>query len=147
MQNAFRAIGFLNICFFLASPIVAPAQDGGDIDGIRERLAGQHQLITYRDGGPLYGTFYFLHVHFCASGTYFTMAESHRTTVLNNHEDRQWQDYGRWDLVSLQGHTVLRYISSAGKGGDIVPLTLLPDGRLWVREGVTVIPRGRALCK
>jgi hypothetical protein len=145
MKNVFRMLGFLNICL-VALPVFAPAQAGGDIETLRQHLTGQHQLITYRDGGPLYGTFYFLHVHFCASGAYITMAESHRTTVLGNHEDRQWRDYGKWDLVSIQGQTVLRYISSSGKG-DIVPVTLLPDGRLWVREGVTVIPQGRALCK
>lgn len=138
-------MAFLNISF-LALPVVAPAQAGSEVESIRDRLTGQHQLITYREGGPLYGTFYFLHVHFCASGTYVTLAESHRTTVLGNHEDHQWRDYGKWDVTSIQGHTVLRYLSSSGKG-DIVPLALLPDGRLFVREGVTVIRQGKALCR
>jgi hypothetical protein len=144
MRKAFNAVAFLNLCLVVL-PAAANAQVS-EIEAIRQRLTGQQLLITYRDGGPIYGTYYFLNVQFCASGNYMTMAESHRTTVLDNHEDRHWQDYGRWDLVSIRGRTVLRYLSSSGKG-DIVPLILLPDGRLWVREGVTVVARGRAVCR
>jgi hypothetical protein len=145
MQNVFRAVALLTVCF-TAVPSRNYARGPGDMEGIRQRLAGQHYLITYRDGGPMYGTFYFLHIHFCASGDYITVAESHRTTILDNHEDRRWQDYGKWDVIVFQGRTMLRYISSTGRG-DVVPVAVLPDGRLWVRDGVTVLLQGRALCR
>ncbi len=66
----------------LFSTFVAPVR--AQEQAVKKTLAGQRLLLTYREGGALYGTYYFLDVHFCASGSYMTFGQSRKTTVLDN---------------------------------------------------------------
>lgn len=56
----------LFITLFVLSPLYA--QNQKDVQYIKEYLSGNEFQVTYREGGPVYGTLFFLDVHFCASG-------------------------------------------------------------------------------
>jgi len=133
---------------FLACLAVNPSssQTAGDAQDIRGFFSGQTMLVTYRNGGPVYGTHYILYVTFCSSGTYFTRGESSRHTVLDNEERHPINDRGRWDVASFGGQAVLRYLSVSGQS-NAVPIRLLPNGRVMAGNGVTVIRQGPAPCR
>jgi hypothetical protein len=94
----------------------------------------------------MYGTRYFLDVQFCWTGRYVTAAESRKTPVLNNEQVNRWRDIGSWDIVSYQGQAVLKYISSNGQT-NFVPAALLPGGRIWLGQGVSVQLTGVTACQ
>jgi hypothetical protein len=53
----------------LSSPKIAPlAAQGPPEAAVKDFFNGQQMLVTYREGGALYGTFYTLQVHFCRTG-------------------------------------------------------------------------------
>src|SRR5262245_48960292 len=78
---------------------------------VREFFNGQQMLVTYREGGPVYGTFFTLQVHFCRSGRYMTFGESRKHTVLDNEQVNRFTDQGTWTIGSMQGRMFLRYLS------------------------------------
>jgi hypothetical protein len=121
----------------LLSPRPGLAQTEESVQVIRSALSGQRLFITYRDGGPIYGTFYFLDVQFCQTGKYVMAAESRKTTILDNEQVNRWAEIGTWDIISYQDQPVLKYISSTGRT-NFAPAALLPGGRIWLGQGVSV---------
>jgi hypothetical protein len=111
---------------------------------VKQALAGQRLLVTYREGGALYGTYYFLDVHFCASGSYMTFGQSRKTTVLDNTQVGNFSERGRWDVASLNGRTLLRSQSASGQV-RAYPIALRSNG-IWLGDGISVVPKGAALC-
>lgn len=144
MRSPSAVITSLLLAVFLTTP--AHAQTGSNERNVRDLFAGQTMLVTWRDGGPLYGTFFTLQVHFCNSGRYMTFGESRRQTVLDNQQVGNLDDRGSWDVATLQGQLVLRYLSDTGQA-NAVPVRVLPNGNIWVGEGVTVIRQGAAQCR
>ena len=128
------------LCTLFATPAPAQEQD------VKQALSGRRMLVTYRDGGPLYGTYYFLDIHFCASGSYMTFGQSRKTTVLDNTQNGSFNDRGRGEVASAGGRTILQSRSASGQA-SLFPIALLPGGGIWLGEGVSVVPRGAALCK
>jgi hypothetical protein len=57
-----------------------------------------------------------------------------------------WNDSGRWDVIPFQGHASLRYVSASG-ARDVVPMEILPDGRVRPLSGVFMQRRGNAQCR
>jgi len=144
MRSPSAVITSLLLAVFLTTP--AHAQTEPNERNVRDLFAGQKMLVTWRDGGPLYGTFFTLQVHFCSSGRYMTFGESRRQTVLDNQQVSNLDDRGSWDVATLQGQLVLRYLSDTGQA-NAVPVRVLPNGNIWVGEGVTVIRQGAAQCR
>jgi hypothetical protein len=136
----------LGLILLLVPGIPAAAQTEDPIDAVRKALSGQRLLVTYRDGGALYGTHYFLDVQLCRTGRYYTSAESRRTTILNNQQVNRWRETGTWAIISYENQPVLKYISSAGKT-NVAPARLLPEGRIWLGEGVSVQRTGTTACR
>jgi len=141
-----RCIVFLElyIVFFPLSPTYA--QTLKEVHYIKGYLDGREVQVTYREGGPLYGTFFFLDVHFCASGRYLLFGQSRKQTVLGNEQVNNWKDSGIWDVVTFQGHTALRYVATSG-ARDMVPMEILPDGRVHPLSGASMERMGMAQCK
>ena len=112
----------------LSSAPIARAQTDSQVQTVRESLSGQRFLITYRDGGALYGTFYFLDVQVCPSGTYITGARSEKKIVLGNVQVNTWAEVGRWMHSSLTGACWRpeRYVAPQASP---LSLTLSPEGR------------------
>jgi hypothetical protein len=129
------------------SPLVrAQAQTDPQLIAINKYLSGRRLLVTYREGGAVYGTHNFLDVHYCANGEFILFGRSERQTVLDNFQRSSWEDTGRWEVVRLQGRAGVRWVSRSGKV-DFAALEILPDGRLWAGEGVSIQPQGPARCK
>ena len=144
MRSALAVTTSLLLAVFLTTP--ARAQTESNERNVRDIFAGQKMLVTWRDGGPLYGTFFTLQVHFCSSGRYMTFGESRRQTVMDNQQVSNLDDRGSWNVATFQGQLVLRYLSDTGQA-NAVPVRVLPNGNIWVGEGVTVIRQGAAQCR
>ncbi len=131
--------------FVWASSIAAGAQPSPG-PAIRDFFSGQQMLVTYREGGPVYGTFYTLQVHFCRSGRYMTFGESRRHTVLDNEQVSRITDEGTWEIVTVGGHDVLRYLSASGQANGVA-INVAANGRITLGDGsITVIKQGLAQC-
>ena len=122
------------------------AQSDAQVSAIDRYLSGRRFLVSYREGGPVYGAHIFLDVHYCSSGQYLLAGETRRQTVLDNWQVNRWEDSGRWAVLRIAGRVGVRASSNSGKV-DFVAAKVLPDGRLWVGDGVSVSPKGPALCR
>ena len=131
----------------LTFPTTAPlAAQGPPEAAVRDFFNGQQMLVTWRDGGPLYGTFFTLQVHFCRSGRYMTFGESRRHTVLDNEQVSRINDEGTWEVTTIRGQMVLRYLSVSGQP-NMVAINVAPNGRVTLGDGsITVIRQGVAQC-
>lgn len=118
-----------------------------EVEQIKRYLSGRKLQISYRNGGPLYGTTYVKEVHLCPSGQYFESGFSERQTVLDNFQRGNWQDHGTWDVVMISGQVCLSSRSLAGGASGYAPIRILPDGRIWLGDEVTVQRMGRAECR
>src|ERR1700756_5352940 len=81
----------------------ALAQAGSQAQALKAYLGGQKLIVTYRQGGPVYGTYISLQVHLCRSGNYMTFGQSRKQTVLGNEQVNNWRDQGRWDTGVYAG--------------------------------------------
>jgi hypothetical protein len=126
----------------------APAQSaaqGATETAVREFFNGQHMLVTYREGGPLYGTFFTLEVDFCRSGRYTTLGESRKHTILDNEQVNRFTDEGTWEIATFRGQIVLRYVSVSGQP-NVVAVNVTPNGRVSLGDGISVVRQGPAQC-
>jgi len=108
-------------------------------------LSGRIMMVTYRDEGPIYGTYHQLYVTFCPSGTYFSQGGSSRTTILENQERRSFSDQGTWSVSELGNLVSVQYRSVSGQVTSFL-VHLLPNGRIWAGSGISVSPMGMAPC-
>jgi hypothetical protein len=122
------------------------SQTGLNEQAVKGFFLGQRLLVTYREGGAQYGTFYFLQVQFCRSGRYMTAGQSRRHTVLDAEQISNFSDQGSWDIMSFQGQLFLKYLSDSGQA-NALPVRMLPDGSLSVGEGISLVKQGIAQCR
>jgi hypothetical protein len=134
----------LSIAFFSIS--YSYAQTDKDLQYVKRYLGGYEFQVTYREGEVLYGTYFFVDVHFCSSGRYLSTVQTRKQTVMGNEQVNNWNDSGNWDVVGYQGHATLRYISASG-AQNIVPLQVLPDGSIRPLSGAFMKRQGKAQCK
>jgi hypothetical protein len=112
---------------------------------LREFFNGQQMLVTYREGGAVYGTYFGLEVHFCRSGWYLSLGESRKQTVLGNEQVNRFTDQGTWEITTFRGQPILKYLSISGQP-NVVAINVAPNGRVTLGEGITVIRQGPAQC-
>lgn len=124
---------------------VATAQDR-EVDGLDELVRGQRFLTTYREGGPVYGTYYFVQVRYCSSGQYILSGQSRKQTVLGNEQVNNWHENGGWQTARVEGRPGLRY-SPRGAMPWFFPIGLGPDGAVSLPSGYSVVPEGPAGCR
>ena len=134
----------LLLSLLLAAPAVS--QTGSNEQAVKGFFLGQRLLVTYREGGAQYGTFYTLQVHFCRSGRYMTAGQSRRHTVMDNEQISNFSDQGSWDITTFQGQLFLKYLSDSGQA-NALPVRVLPNGSLTVGEGVSLVRQGIAQCR
>jgi len=136
----------ISTALLLGALVASSARAQGQEAGIREFFTGQQMLVTYREGGPVYGTFFALQVHFCRSGRYITFGESRKHTVLDNEQVSRFSEEGTWTIGSIQGRMVLRYVSISGQP-NIVAVNVGPNGRVSLGDGsISVVRQGPAQC-
>ena len=123
-----------------------PGLAQSEAETVRSLLSGRTMMITYRDGGPINGTYQQISVSFCPSGSYFSQGGNSRSTFMENQERRSLSDQGTWSVSEL-GNLVV--VQSRAVSGQLTALlvNLLPNGRIWAGTGITVIPQGPAPCR
>ena len=123
-----------------------PGLAQSEAETVRSLLSGRTMMVTYRDGGPIYSTHQQIYVSFCPSGSFFSQGGSSRTTILENQDRRSFSDQGTWSVSELGNLVVVQSRSVSGQVTALL-VRLLPNGRIWVGTGITVIPQGPALCR
>ena len=141
-----KLIRVLPVVMLLFSFVTSRAQSDPQVNAIDRYLSGRRFLVSYREGGAVYGSHISLDVHYCSNGHYILSGESRRQTVLDNWQVNRWEDSGRWAVMRVEGRVGVRAVSRSGKV-DFVAAAILPDGRLWVGDGVSVSLQGPAICQ
>lgn len=72
--------------------------------------------------------------------------KSRKQTVLGNEQVNNWEDYGIWNVIHVQGQVALQYRSRSGTG-NIIPIHFLPDGRIQIPDGISLQKPGGAQCR
>jgi len=138
--------GGLPVAMLVLQFVALLAQSDPQVNAIDRYLSGRRFLVSYREGGPVYGSHIFLDVHYCSNGQYILSGESRRQTVLDNVQVNRWEDSGRWVVLRVEGRVGVRAVSRSGKV-DFVAAEIAPDGSLWVGDGVSVRLQGPATCR
>ncbi len=146
LSRVCRVLAVLTCCLGLVLPGPAYTQTAEkEIAYVKQYFSGHRVYATYREGGPVYGTYFELDVHYCQSGQFFVYGKSTKQTVLDNQQINNWEEYGRWDIVRYQGQVGIWYASSNGNQ-DFLPTTVNRDGSVSVGNGVSIKRTGRAQC-
>jgi len=102
-------------------------------------------LVTYREGEVLYGTYYFIEIHYCPNG-YGLYGRTVKKTVLGNEQKTNWQEFGTWKVMEYSGKTGVYYKTTTGQK-NFVPVYRLANGNFTTGESVTIVKQGSAICK
>ena len=113
---------------------------------LQQFLSGKHILFSYRDGGPVYGTYYFYNTHHCPSGRYVDYANSHKQSVLGGENRQNWQSNGTWQVTTYQGQAGTYYQSSTGEE-TFWPMRVSADGSIYINDTISAVVQGPAQCQ
>ena len=115
------------------------------IKELNDLISNNQFLITYREGEAVYGTYYFLEIHYCPTGLYGLYGKSVKQTVLGNEQQNNWQEFGNWKVIEYNGSVGIYYKTTTFQE-RFVPVYRLPDGSMSIGEGVTIVKQGQAIC-
>ncbi len=121
------------------------AQNVPTVNELNSYLKNQKFLVSYREGGVVYGTYYFLEIHYCPNGTYGLYGRSIKKTVLDNEQRNNWKEFGAWKVVSNRNLTGIQYVTNKGLQ-NFVPIYKLSDGSYYISEGISITRQGLASC-
>jgi hypothetical protein len=144
MKNYYRSIALILTISFI-STINTNAQSVPTVAEVNNFINNNHFLITYREGEVVYGTYYFIEIHYCPSGLYGLYGKSVKQTVMGNEQRNNWQEYGSWKVINYNGSVGIYYKTTAAQE-KFVPAYRLPDGNISFGEGVTIVKQGKAIC-
>ncbi|WP_248722919.1 hypothetical protein [Seonamhaeicola sp. ML3] len=140
---------FVYVLFFVVLPMVytnnISAQTNPSSEELHKFFNNEQLLITYREGEALYGTYYFLEIHYCSSGYYGLYGSTVKRTVLGNEQKSNWQEYGTWKITSQNGVNGIFCASTTGNQ-MFYPIYKLANGSMYISEGVSIVKKGRAIC-
>jgi hypothetical protein len=122
----------------------SPGYGGSSIAQLQQALTGRHVLISFRNGGAVYGTYTFLNTHYCASGRYVVYASTQKQSVLGGENTSSWEIHGTWQVTQQGGQTGVYYRDDQG-GTEFLAMQLTPQG-VYLSEGVSFSPQGPAQC-
>ena len=124
----------------------AHSQTNASIEDLTNFFNGQQLLITYRDGEVLYGTYYFLEIHYCPNGYYGLYGNTVKRTVLDNEQRSNWQEFGTWRITTQNGLNGIEYVATTG-GQQFYPMYRLSNGDMFISEGISIVNQGMAICQ
>ena len=116
------------------------------VDELNKFINTNHFLVTYREGEVLYGTYYFLEVHYCPTGYYGLYGKSVKKTVLGNEQVSNWQEFGSWKAIKNNAAVGLYYKTTTGQE-KFFPVYRLPNGSMSLGEGISIVLQGKAICQ
>ncbi len=143
MKNV-QCIALLILGFVLYS-IPGKAQTTPTYEEVQYFFNNQNILLTYREGEVIYGTYYFIEIHYCPNGQYGLYGNSVKKTVLGNEQRSNWQEFGTWKVMNQDGYVGLYYEATSGEQ-QFVPIYKLNNGDLFISEGTTIVNQGQADC-
>jgi len=144
MKNSHLLIGII-LTFSVLFTQTMNAQFNATVAEVNKLVNNNHLLITYRDGEVLYGTYYFIEVHYCPNGTYGLYGKTVKKTVLGNEQNSNWQEFGSWKAIEYNGKVGVYYKTTTAQE-KFVPVFRLTDGSLSIGEGVSIVNQGKAIC-
>lgn len=116
------------------------------VDELNRIINNNQFLVTYREGEVLYGTYYFLEIHYCPTGYYGLYGKSVKNTVLGNEQISNWQEFGAWKVIKNNENVGLYYKTTTGQE-KFFPVYRLSNGNLSLGVGVSIVLQGKAICK
>lgn len=122
------------------------AQTNPSVEELDNFFNSQQLLITYREGEVLYGTYYFLEVHYCPNGYYGLYGNTVKRTVLDNEQRSNWQEFGTWKITTQDGLNGIYYAATNG-GQQFYPIYKLQNGDMYISEGISIVNQGAAICQ
>ena len=142
-MKSFGVVAILIVGFLLHSPAIN-GQSIPSVDEVRNFFINQNILISYREGEVIYGTYYFMEIHYCPTGQYGLYGNTVKKTVLGNEQRSNWQEFGTWQVTSQSGQVGIYYATQTNQ--QFVPIYKLANGDFFVREGVSIVKQGPATC-
>lgn len=125
---------------------VVTTETDQEIKYVSQQLNGHKILASWRQGGAIYGTYFFEETEYC-NANYHLVGHSERTTILDNIERRHWQNQGTWRVTRHQGQLSVEYQPVDGESYSI-PVTILSNGSIkLLSSGGILVPQGSALCQ
>lgn len=140
-----KTVWFLLITL-LSSSTILYAQTNPSIKELHNYFNNQQLLLTYREGEVLYGTYYFIEIHYCPNGYYGLYGNTIKRTVLGNEQKSNWKEYGTWKIINQNGVNGIVYVTTAGQQ-QFYPLYKLANGDLYINEGISIVNQGQAICQ
>ncbi|GEM_PF-1070266 len=136
-----------SIVFILSLFIVKTinAQTIPTVSEVHNFISNNHFLITYREGEVIYGTYYFIEIHYCTNGYYGLYGKMIKRTVMGNEQHNNWQEFGSWKVIENNGNVGIYYKTTAAQE-KFFPVYLLPDGNYSIGEGISIVKQGKAKC-
>jgi len=144
MKSILAVVLFLLLGIF--NPQTMKAQTNPSVEELHNFFNGRQLLITYREGEAVYGTYYFLEIHYCPNGFYGLYGTSEKQTVLDNVQKSSWQEFGNWKIITQDELNGIHYAATNG-GQQFYPIYKLQNGDMFVSEGVSIVNRGAAICQ
>lgn len=132
------------LCCFILAAANSSAQSIPTVAEVNKFIKNNHLLVTYREGEVLYGTYYFIEIHYCPQG-YGLYGRTVKKTVLGNEQRSNWQEFGTWKVIEYNGNTGVYYKPTTAQE-NFVPVYRLANGNLTTGEGVTIVKQGPAVC-
>ncbi|MCW5519438.1 hypothetical protein J1N09_06290 [Aureitalea sp. L0-47] len=143
MKRFLFALLFSVVCISASETV--QAQSNPSVEELQQFFNGQQLLVTYREGEAVYGTYYFLEIHYCPNGYYGLYGNTVKQTVLGNEQRSNWQEYGNWKVINQNGLNGIHYVSLQGTQ-QFFPIYKLENGDMFIREGVSIVKQGQAIC-
>ncbi len=122
------------------------AQSVPTVEEVHNFFSNQNILVTYRDGEAVYGTYYFLEIHYCPQG-YGLYGYSEKQTVMGNRQKNNWQEFGTWKAMEQNGLVGLFYTVQSTGAQNFVPVYKLADGSMSIGQGYSIVKQGAAICQ
>ncbi|MEL0456342.1 hypothetical protein WJN01_08900 [Flavobacteriaceae bacterium SZ-1-7] len=139
-------IPFLLLLFSVLGGTNSQAQTNASPSELKTFFNNNQILLTYREGEVLYGTYYFITIHYCPNGYYGLYGNSVKRTVMGNEQKNNWQEFGTWEITNQQGLNGILYKAQNG-GKSFYPMYKLANGDFYVSEGITIVKQGLAICQ
>ena len=122
------------------------AQVNPSIGDLHTYFNNQQLLLTYREGEVIYGTYYFIEIHYCPNGYYGLYGNTVKQTVLGNEQKSNWQEFGTWKIINQEGINGIYYLANNGNQ-QFYPLYKLANGDLFISDGISIVKQGLATCQ
>jgi hypothetical protein len=120
------------------------AQSIPTVDEVNKLISNNQILVTYREGEVVYGTYFFIEIHYCPAG-YGLYGKTVKKTVLGNEQINKWQEFGTWKVIKYNENVGIYYKTTTGQE-KYFPVYRLPNGNLSLGEGVSIVLQGKAIC-